>query len=199
MPTQETKVKEKRQNLAYKDLLPAKNKKTLKRDYEVENQLVPSSSKKRKRVGRGRASGMGKTSSRGHKGQKARSGYSRHFGFEGGQMPLYRRIPKRGFQNINHKVYQIVNLEDLEKLDLKENTIHPKVLKENGLIRKSSDRVKILAKGKITKLLHVTADAFSKSAENKIKEAGGSFTLRTHDSLKAENQKENLKEATTTE
>jgi len=130
------------------------------------------STKKRKRVGRGPGSGHGKTSTRGHKGQLARSGSSRRPWSEGGQMPLQRRIPKRGFTNIFKKEYQIVNLSSLEKCE-DEKIINPQVLKDRGIIKKSNLPVKILAGGEITKGLIIHAHAFSKKAEEKITSLGG--------------------------
>lgn len=142
------------------------------------NQLrVPRGSKKRpKRVGRGRSSGHGKTSTRGHKGQKARSGGGVRPGFEGGQMPLSRRLPKRGFTNIFRKEYTILNVGDLEQRFKAGDEITPEVLVKNGLIRKR-DRIKILGEGKLTKGLKVRAHAFSKKAQERIKEAGGEIEV----------------------
>ena len=142
------------------------------------NQLrVPRGSKKRpKRVGRGRSSGHGKTSTRGHKGQKARSGGGVRPGFEGGQMPLSRRLPKRGFTNIFRKEYTILNVGDLEQRFKAGDEITPEVLVKNGLIRKR-DRIKILGEGKLTKGLKVSAHAFSKKAQERIKEAGGKIEV----------------------
>ncbi len=142
------------------------------------NQLrVPRGSKKRpKRVGRGRSSGHGKTSTRGHKGQKARSGGGVRPGFEGGQMPLSRRLPKRGFTNIFRKEYTILNVCDLEQRFKAGDEITPEVLVKNGLIRKK-DRIKILGEGKLTKGLKVRAHAFSKKAQERIKEAGGEIEV----------------------
>jgi large subunit ribosomal protein L15 len=142
------------------------------------NQLrVPRGSKKRpKRVGRGRSSGHGKTSTRGHKGQKARSGGGVRPGFEGGQMPLSRRLPKRGFTNIFRKEYTILNVGDLEQRFKAGDEITPEVLVKNGLIR-NKDRIKILGEGKLTKGLKVRAHAFSKKAEERIKEAGGEIEV----------------------
>lgn len=133
------------------------------------------STKKVKRIGRGEGSGHGGTSTRGHKGAQSRSGYSQKVGFEGGQMPLYRRIPKFGFTNINRVEYRAINIDTLQQLvDNKGLTeITPKVLMENGLISKN-DLVKILSKGELTKKLNVTANAFSKEAIRKIEEKGGS-------------------------
>ena len=128
--------------------------------------------KNRKRVGRGPGSGHGKTAGRGHKGQKSRSGYSRKWGFEGGQMPLHRRVPKRGFNNkMFAKVYQIVNLKRIEGLE--ETVITPELLKEKGIIKKLHVPVKILADGEITKPYEIHAHKFSEAALEKIKAAGG--------------------------
>ena len=128
--------------------------------------------KKRKILGRGSGSGHGKTSGRGHKGQNARSGGSTRPGFEGGQMPLIRRIPKRGFTSMTKKVFQIVNLKSLQKF--KEDTpITPEVLKEKGLIQDSRGLVKILGEGELNRPLTIKAHGFSKSAQEKIKTSGG--------------------------
>jgi large subunit ribosomal protein L15 len=129
---------------------------------------------KRKRVGRGPGSGNGKTAGRGHKGQKSRSGYSRRWGFEGGQMPLVRQIPKRGFTNIFRVGYQVVNLRDLERVFANGDTVTPELLTEKGLIRGGSKPVKILASGEFGKKLTVQAHAFSKNAQASIEAAGGS-------------------------
>jgi len=131
--------------------------------------------KKRKRVGRGHGSGHGKTSTRGMKGQKSITGFSQKKGFEGGQMPLHRRIPKRGFTNIFKKEWQIVNLEDLAKLRNKEIT--PQILEKERLIRDKNGLVKILGKGEIGKAISVKAHAFSKSAREKIEKAGGNVEI----------------------
>ena len=128
------------------------------------------SSEKRKRVGRGMGSGMGKTSTRGHKGQRSRSGSRMIRGFEGGQMPLHRRMPKRGFTNIFRKEFSIVNLEALAALG--ETTITPDVLRRAGVI-KSKHPVKILGDGELKTALTVHAHKFSKSAQEKITKAGG--------------------------
>jgi large subunit ribosomal protein L15 len=125
---------------------------------------------KRKRVGRGMGSGMGKTSTRGHKGQRSRSGSRMIRGFEGGQMPLHRRMPKRGFTNIFRKEYNIVSLERLAELG--ETTINPEVLRKAGVI-KTKHPVKILGDGELTVALTVSAHKFSKSAQEKITKAGG--------------------------
>ncbi len=128
--------------------------------------------KNRKRVGRGPGSGNGKTAGKGHKGQKSRSGYSRKFGFEGGQMPLVRRIPKRGFTNaLFRKEYQIVNVGQLNVVDVEE--VKPEVLKKLGLIKKADEPVKILGEGKLEKKLKVYAHKFSGKAIELIEKAGG--------------------------
>jgi large subunit ribosomal protein L15 len=132
------------------------------------------SSEKRKRVGRGMGSGMGKTSTRGHKGQRSRSGSRMIRGFEGGQMPLHRRMPKRGFTNIFRKEFCIVNLEALAALG--ETTITPDVLRKAGVI-KSKHPVKILGDGELKTALTVHAHKFSKSAQEKITKAGGKFEV----------------------
>ena len=132
----------------------------------------------RRRIGRGTGSGLGGTSTRGHKGAKSRSGYSRKIGFEGGQMPLQRRVPKAGFKNINHKEYFAVNISTLQKLA--ENRNYQKIglaeLREAGLV-KGKKQVKILGQGKLTATLQVEAHAVSKTAEEAIKAAGGTITL----------------------
>jgi len=128
------------------------------------------SSEKRKRVGRGMGSGMGKTSTRGHKGQRSRSGSRMIRGFEGGQMPLHRRMPKRGFTNIFRKEFNIVSLERLAELG--ETTINPEVLRKAGVI-KTKLPVKILGDGDLKIALTVSAHRFSKSAQEKITKAGG--------------------------
>jgi large subunit ribosomal protein L15 len=125
---------------------------------------------KRKRVGRGMGSGMGKTSTRGHKGQRSRTGSRMIRGFEGGQMPLHRRMPKRGFTNIFRKEFNIVSLARL--VELGETTITPEVLRKAGVI-KTKHPVKILGDGELTIALTVSAHKFSKSAQEKITKAGG--------------------------
>ncbi len=133
--------------------------------------------KNKKRVGRGQGSGRGGTSTRGHKGAQSRSGYKRKIGFEGGQMPLYRRVPKFGFKNINRKEYQGVNISALQKLaDDKGITVVTKeVLVENGLAHKN-DLIKILGNGELKAKLEVTVDAFTKSAVAAIEAQGGTAT-----------------------
>ena len=127
--------------------------------------------KDRKRIGRGIGSGTGKTSGKGHKGQKSRSGGSPHPWFEGGQMPLYRRLPKRGFTNIFKKEYEIVNLAQLAKLGIK-GLITPEILREKGIIHKV-DLVKILGDGELTEAITIHAQKFSRSALQKIEKSGG--------------------------
>lgn len=130
--------------------------------------------KTRKRIGRGPGSGLGGTSTRGHKGQKSRSGYSKKIGFEGGQMPIQRRLPKFGFKNINRVEYKAINLDTIQALaDAQQLTkIGVEELKAAGFIS-SNQLVKILAKGTLTSALEVTAHAFSKTAEEAITKAGG--------------------------
>jgi large subunit ribosomal protein L15 len=127
---------------------------------------------KRKRVGRGPGSGLGKTAGKGHKGQKSRSGYSQRIGFEGGQMPLVRRMPKRGFTNIFRVEYATVNLSQLGELGTE---IDPDVLLRHGLVRRGR-LVKILGDGEVTQALQVKASKFSRTAREKIEAAGGSCT-----------------------
>ena len=138
------------------------------------NNLKPKKGSKhaKKRVGRGPGSGHGKTASRGEKGQKSRSGYSRQLGFEGGQMPLHRRLPKRGFTNIFKKDYAVVNLSDLDRFD-NGATVDEAALREAGLIKGQNDGVKVLGDGKLTKKLTVSATKFSATARKGIEAAGG--------------------------
>jgi large subunit ribosomal protein L15 len=135
------------------------------------HELSPAKGSKhsKKRVGRGPGSGLGKTAGRGEKGQKSRTGYSSRPGFEGGQMPLVRRVPKRGFTNIWKVEYAVVNLSQLAEL---EGDVTPELLVEHGLVR-SGKKVKVLGDGEIGKALRVVADKFSKSAREKIEAAGG--------------------------
>ena len=126
-----------------------------------------------KRVGRGTSSGNGKTSSRGQKGQNSRSGGGVRIGFEGGQNPLFRRVPKRGFNNYNFAVrYAVINLSDLERFD-DGAVVTPEILKEIGLVKKQLDGVKVLGNGTLTKKLTVKATMFSKTAKEKIEKIGG--------------------------
>lgn len=136
---------------------------------------APGSRKNRKRVGRGPGSGHGKTSCRGHKGQNSRSGGGTKAGFEGGQMPLQRRLPKRGFTNIFRKEFVIVNVGMLN--NLKETKITPDYLMEQGILKDIKNGVKILGNGEITKSLTVKAHAFSAAAKEKIEKAKGSIEV----------------------
>ena len=139
--------------------------------------------KNKKRLGRGPGSGTGKTAGRGHKGQKSRSGYSGRPGFEGGQMPLQRRLPKRGFTNIFKKVWIEVKLSELEKRFDEADHITPELMAERGMIKKSHltrfDGVVILGGGDVSKKLDVSAHRFSRSAKEKLEAAGGTATLIT--------------------
>lgn len=128
--------------------------------------------KRRKRVGRGSASGTGGTAGRGHKGQRSRSGRTLGVGFEGGQMPLQRRMPKRGFKNIHRREYTVINLGDLRRFDA-DTVVDPAALRERGLLPRVSDPVKVLADGQLDKPLTVRAQAFSRAAREKIEAAGG--------------------------
>src|SRR6266404_21291 len=129
--------------------------------------------KKRKRVGRGPGSGHGKTSTRGHKGRKSRSGGQSPPGYEGGQMPLQRRLPKRGFRNPNRREFAVVNLEQLEARFAAGDTVDPAALKHSGLIRQKDVPVKILGTGTLSKALTIKAHRFSQSARERIVAAGG--------------------------
>ena len=133
---------------------------------------VAGSVKDRKRLGRGAATGQGKTAGKGHKGQKARAGRGPHIGFEGGQMPLQRRIPKRGFNNIFAKEIATVNVAKLDRFE-DGATVTVEDLVKTGLVKKALDGVKVLGNGEITKKLTVQANAFSASAKEKIEAAGG--------------------------
>ena len=138
------------------------------------HELSPAagSTRESKRIGRGHGSGWGKTGGKGHKGQKARAGHGQRPGFEGGQMPLQRRIPKRGFNNIFAKEYAIVNVAALNKFDANA-VVDADALVAAGIIKKACDGVKILGNGKLEKALTVKAAAFSGSAKEKIESAGG--------------------------
>jgi large subunit ribosomal protein L15 len=126
----------------------------------------------KKRVGRGPGSGHGKTAGRGEKGQKSRSGFSRTLGFEGGQMPLHRRLPKRGFTNIFKKEYAVINLADLERFD-NGATVDETALRQAGLVKGQNDGIKVLGNGKLSKKLTVSATKFSATAKSAIEAAGG--------------------------
>jgi large subunit ribosomal protein L15 len=142
------------------------------------NNLKPTkgSTHKKKRVGRGPGSGLGKTSGKGHKGQKSRSGYSQKIGFEGGQMPLQRRLPKRGFTNIFKKQWIEISLAKIEENFNVGEEITPEVLHERGLIKKAKHDLVILGTGDISKALTISAHRFTKAAKEKIENAGGTAT-----------------------
>jgi large subunit ribosomal protein L15 len=139
------------------------------------NNLKPKKGSRhaKKRVGRGPGSGHGKTAARGEKGQKSRSGFSRQPGFEGGQMPLHRRLPKRGFTNIFKKDYAVVNVSDLERFD-NGATVGEAELRKAGLVKGQHDGIKVLGDGKLSKKLSVSATKFSATAKKQIEAAGGS-------------------------
>ena len=138
----------------------------------------PGAKHRRKRLGSGESSGHGKTSGKGHKGQKARSGGSIRPGFEGGQMPLHRRLPKRGFNNTEFKtVYGVVNLDDLERRFEDGTAINEKLLRGAGLVRGSLEGIKILGRGDVNKKFHFEVDSVSASAREKIEKAGGTITI----------------------
>jgi large subunit ribosomal protein L15 len=146
----------------------------------LNNLRVPEgSTHKKKRLGRGPGSGLGKTAGRGNKGQKSRSGYSAKIGFEGGQMPLHRRLPKRGFTNIFKKEWIEVSLAALEQNFEADEEVTPELLHERGLIKKAKRDVVVLGTGDISKALRISAHRFTKSAREKIEKAGGAATLIT--------------------
>jgi large subunit ribosomal protein L15 len=142
-----------------------------------ELRYAEGSKTKKKRVGRGMSSGHGKTAGKGHKGQKSRSGSGIHPWSEGGQMPLQRRLPKRGFTNIFKKEYEIVNLKRLEERFEADTEITLELLLDSKLVRKSNVPVKVLGEGELTKKFHIHAHAFSKSAVEKIQAVGGDVTI----------------------
>jgi len=139
------------------------------------NNIRPAkgSTHKKKRVGRGPGSGLGKTAGRGEKGQKSRSGYSRKVGFEGGQMPLHRRLPKRGFTNIFKKLWLEVSLAALERHFAANEEVTPELLHERGIIKKAKHDVVVLGNGELSKPLRISAHRFTRSAREKIEKAGG--------------------------
>ncbi len=139
---------------------------------------IVGANKKRKRVGRGRGSGQGKTAGRGHKGDGSRAGFSVHLAFEGGQMPLFRRLAKRGFNNARYAIrYEIVNVSQLERAFTDGSSVGIGELAGAGLVHSGSSRVKILGDGELTKKLKVSAHKFSKSAEQKISGCGGTVQV----------------------
>jgi large subunit ribosomal protein L15 len=139
------------------------------------NSIRPAkgSTHRKKRVGRGPGTGLGKTAGRGEKGQKSRSGYSRKIGFEGGQMPLHRRLPKRGFTNIFKKRWLEVSLAALDREFKANDEITPEVLHDRGIIKKAKHDVVVLGTGELSKALRISAHRFTKSAREKIEKAGG--------------------------
>ncbi len=143
------------------------------------NNLHPAkgSTHKKKRVGRGPGSGLGKTSGRGEKGQKSRSGYSMKIGFEGGQMPLHRRLPKRGFTNIFKKKWIEVSLAALEEAFAENDDVTPELMHHRGIIKKAKHDIVVLGNGDVSKSLKVSAHRFTKSARAKIEKAGGAVTV----------------------
>ena len=154
-----------------------KTKKDSRRPVTLATLRPPTGSRKQKvRVGRGIGSKLGKTSGSGNKGQKSRRGYSRRRGFEGGQMPLHRRIPKRGFHNPFEVNYSVVNLEELNVFPEGE-TVTPELLRAHGFVRRAKDPIKVLGDGDLKIKLVVHAHAFSASAKEKIARAGGSFEV----------------------
>src|SRR5256714_13875396 len=143
------------------------------------NSLRPAkgSTHKKKRLGRGPGTGLGKTAGRGHKGQKSRSGYSSKTGFEGGQMPLHRRLPKRGFTNIFKKQWIEISLGALEKSFDANDEVTPELLHKRGLIKKAKYDIVVLGTGDVSKALKVSAHRFTKSAREKIEQAGGAVNV----------------------
>lgn len=142
------------------------------------NELRPveGARKSRKRLGRGPGSGTGKTAGKGHKGQLARSGGGTRPGFEGGQLPFFQRIPKRGFKNVNRKEYAVVNLADLNQFN-DGDTVTPEVLVQHRLVKNMKSGIKILANGSLEKKLTVKANLFSKAAQEAIEKAGGTVEV----------------------
>ena len=137
-----------------------------------ELRAAEGSSRSRKRRGRGHATGQGTTGGRGMNGQKSRSGGGVRLGFEGGQMPLYRRLPKRGFTNIWGTEYAVINVDDLHRFE-EGTTVTPALLKEQGIVKDQKDGIKVLGNGELTKNITVQASKFSKTAAEKIEAAGG--------------------------
>ena len=155
----------------------AKRGESAKRVASLSNLRPPRGSRHRKvRVGRGMGSKLGKTSGSGDKGQKSRRGYSRRRGFEGGQMPLHRRMPKRGFHNPFGVSYSVINVEELNVFPAGE-TVTPELLRAHGFVRSATDPVKILGDGELKNKLAIHAQAFSASAKEKITKAGGTFEV----------------------
>lgn len=140
------------------------------------NNLPKGSNRPRKRVGKGEGNGLGKTSGRGQKGQKSRAGYSQRPGFESGHIPLYRRLPRRGFNNKNFRTtYAVVNVGDLERIEASQIT--PEILANHGLVRPGSERIKVLGDGELSRAITISAHHFSSGAREKIEKAGGTATV----------------------
>ena len=153
----------------------------------------PGTKKRKQRLGRGDSSGHGKTSGRGHKGLFSRSGGKLRHGFEGGQMPLIRRIPKRGFNRIKTRVYQVVNIDSLNKVKA-DGAVSPEEMKKHGLIKSTSSSVKVLGTGDLAKPVKISAHAFSKSALKKIKASGGeAIVISKKPACAKQDKKENNK------
>ena len=156
---------------------PATPASKARRSFTLANLQPPAGSRKKKvRVGRGIGSKLGKTAGSGNKGQKSRRGYSRRRGFEGGQMPLHRRMPKRGFHNPFGVTYSVVNLEELNVFPAGE-TVTPDLLRAHGFVRRVTDPIKVLGDGELKSKLAIHAHAFSASAKDKITKAGGTFEV----------------------
>ena len=156
---------------------PAKRS-TVRRQTEFSPLVLKEKRSNKKRIGRGHSAGQGKTCGKGENGQKSRAGYSSRKGFEGGQTPLYRRLPKRGFLPPSRKIYQVVNLGDLRKDDFQEGRIDPFLLAKKGMLSKPKGLVKILGNGEAPSSLSISADSFSKGARKKLEEAGSTCILR---------------------
>ena len=156
---------------------PAKRS-TVRRQTEFSPLVLKEKRSNKKRIGRGHSAGQGKTCGKGENGQKSRAGYSSRKGFEGGQTPLYRRLPKRGFLPPSRKIYQVVNLGDLRKDDFQEGRIDPFLLAKKGMLSKPKGLVKILGTGEAPPSLSISADSFSKGARKKLEEAGSTCILR---------------------
>src|SRR5216684_4269928 len=155
----------------------SKAKKETRNRFNLETLRPPRGSRKKKvRVGRGMGSKLGRTAGKGNKGQKSRRGYSRRRGFEGGQMPLHRRMPKRGFHNPFGVTYSVVNLAELNVFPAGE-TVTPELLRAHGFVRRATDPIKVLGDGELTTRLAIHAQAFSASAKEKITKAGGTFEV----------------------
>ena len=171
------KKKAKKKKSAPKPAHAAKSTSNGRAPVSLSNLRPPKGSRHRKvRVGRGIGSKLGKTAGAGNKGQKSRRGYSRRRGFEGGQMPLHRRMPKRGFHNLFGVSYSVVNLDELNVFPAGE-TVTPELLRAHGFVRRAKDQIKVLGDGELTTKLAIHAHAFSASAKDKITKAGSTFEV----------------------